>query len=147
MKTAATLRLVGHFLVAVLACTVLGTVVQTQFNLAELQRLGVDIPVDVRLKTIAADLLGFSPNFGPIVLVGFAIAFAAAGALCRRTPAWCGGWFVVAGAAAIFTAMALMSMIFEITPVAAVRGPVGLTALCACGAVGGHLFRRLRMRR
>lgn len=141
--TADLLRAGARFLAAVLVCTVAGTIVQTQFNLAALQRLGVPVPPSTRLEATAADLAGFTPSFAPLVFAGFAIAFGVAGALSRWRAAWRCGWFVAAGAAAIFTAMLLLELVLHVTPVAAVRGAGGMAALCACGALGGYVFARL----
>lgn len=144
IKNTYLLTLAGHFVVAVLVCTVLGSIVQTQFNLAGLQQLGVPMPLDVRAEATAADLLGFTPSLAPIVLLGYLIALPIAARLTTWRPAKRRVWYFVAGATAIFTAMTLMAVIFAVTPVAAARGPVGMAALCLCGAIGALVFQRLR---
>lgn len=134
-------------LLAALLCTALAAIAQTQFNLASLQALGVEVPLGVRLRTTGADLLGFSPTFGPIAAVGFLVAFPAAAALGRWLPGARRWLYALAGALAILTAMLLMQRIFMLTPVAAARSTAGLLALCASGAVGGLLFAWLLARR
>ena len=144
MKTTFLLRFSGHLVVAALVCTVLGSIVQTQFNLAALQTLGVPMPLDVRLQATAADLLGFTPSFGPVVLLSFAMAFTVAARLSASRPAWRRICFLLAGSGAIFTAMISMEMLFSVTPIAAARGPAGMAAVCFCGTIGGFVFDRLR---
>ncbi|WP_296131547.1 hypothetical protein [Pseudomonas sp. Ga0074129] len=62
-------RVFLYFLFAVLLSSALGGVVQTQFNLANLQALGAPMTLSVRLHTTALDLLGFSPLFAVLVLL------------------------------------------------------------------------------
>jgi len=59
-----------RFVIALLAGIILGSVVQTQINLAALQALGVAIPFSVRASTTGKDLIHFAPP------------------LCSRTAAW-----------------------------------------------------------
>ncbi|HBX54144.1 MAG TPA: hypothetical protein DEH10_01835, partial [Pseudomonas sp.] len=58
------------FVLAVLVATVVGSIIQTQFNLAALQAIGAPMPLDVRLRTTGQDLLGFSPTLGLLVTLG-----------------------------------------------------------------------------
>lgn len=138
------MRLAGiaaAYLAAVLITTVLGAILQTQFNLAAIAQLGAPVPLDVRLDATAHDLLGFSPTFGAIVAAGFLIAFAVT-AILRRWRAW--SWlYPLAGGVAVLVALQAMALIFEITPVAAARGLGGLGALVAAGVLGGWSFWRL----
>lgn len=137
------LRVMGAWLAAVLLTTVLGSMVQTQFNLAELQALGVAIPPGVRLATTGRDLLGFGQTFGALVAAAFLAAFLVTGVLRRwivrgRTPL-----YALAGFVAIVAMIAIMTALFELVPIAAARGPGGLLALALTGAAGGALFARL----
>ena len=69
------------FAIAFVAGVVLGTVVQTQFNLLALQQLGVEIGAGVRLSTTVDDLRQFGPFTPPCL----------ASALCCRpwSPGYC----------------------------------------------------------
>ena len=145
-KAGLLLRYCGAFVAALILTTVLGSLVQTQINLADLQRLGVEISAGVRLDTSLADLLGFTPNLGGILFAGFVPAFLVAGLLSRYWPARRRFWFALAGATAFLTAIAAMQLLFQITAVAAVRHPSGLLALSACAALGAYLFARLTER-
>ena len=52
---------VGYWLLAVLATTLVGSIVQTQFNLAQLAALGQPVGLGLRLHTTGLDLLRFAP--------------------------------------------------------------------------------------
>lgn len=143
---AAFARLSGRFLLAVLVTTLIGTLIQTQINLAALGEIGVAIDASARLSTTGADLLGFTPSFGPIVAVGFLIAFLIAALIGRGWPQGKALLYPLAGFVAIITAMLLMAAIFKLTPVAAARSTFGLIALGLSGAVGGWIFWTLMLR-
>lgn len=134
------LRTLVAWLAAVTATTLLGCIVQTQFNLAALVQLGAQIPLPLRLQTTAQDLLGFSPSFGPLVAVGFLIAFAVTRGLRVWTPGPRWAWYGLAGGVAVFTILQALAVAFDITPVAAARTALGLLSLAACGALGGSVF-------
>lgn len=130
-------------LAAVLTTTLLGSVIQTQFNLAALQSLGTPIPLGVRAATTWQDLAGFAPSLAGITAGGFMIAFIVSGLLAHwlrdlRLPL-----HVLAGATALITAFVIMNQLFGITAVAATRSLAGLLALGVCGAVGGWVFGRI----
>lgn len=145
-KAKTLLRYCAAFGAALIMTTVLGSLIQTQINLADLQRLGLEISAGVRLDTSLADLQHFTPSLGGILFGGFLPAFLVAGLLSRYWPAKRHFWFALAGATAFLTAMAAMQMLFQITAVAAVRHLSGLVALSACAALGGYLFARLTER-
>lgn len=137
---AAFARLSGRFLLAVLVTTLIGSLIQTQINLAALSGIGVNIDWSARLDATSADLLGFTPSFGPIVAIGFLIAFLIAALIARWWPQGKPLLYPLAGFVAIVTAMLLMAAIFKLTPVAAARSVLGLLALACSGAVGGWIF-------
>lgn len=137
------LKVIAAWLAAVAATTALGSVVQTQFNLAELQALGVPVPAAVRLHTTGLDLAGFGPPFAALVAIGFMVAFLVTALLRRWLTRGRGALYALAGAAAVSAMLAIMIVLFELVPIAAARGATGFTALALCGATGGWLFARL----
>lgn len=141
------LRTVLYFLLAVLLASVMGAVLQTQFNLANLQALGAPMPFEVRLHTTCLDLLGFSPTFAALVLLGFTFALPAASLLTGYWPS--GRWllFALAGALAVWAAMTLANALLPMpTLIGANRSLAGTFGLMACGSLGALLFAVLARR-
>lgn len=135
------LRTLLYFFLAVLLASVMGTVLQTQFNLANLQALGAPMPLGVRVQTTCLDLLGFSPTFAVLVLLGFIFALPVASWLARLCPM--GRWllFTLAGALAVLAAMALANALLPMpTLIGANRSLAGTLGLMACGSLGALLF-------
>ena len=141
------LRTLLYFFLAVLLASVMGTVLQTQFNLANLQALGAPMPLGVRVQTTCLDLLGFSPTFAILVILGFIFALPAASLLARLWPM--GRWllFTLAGALAVLAAMALANALLPMpTLIGANRSLAGTLGLMACGSLGALLFAGLMRR-
>ena len=141
------LRTLLYFFLAVLLASVMGTVLQTQFNLANLQALGAPMPLGVRVQTTCLDLLGFSPTFAILVILGFIFALPAASLLARLWPM--GRWllFTLAGALAVLAAMALANALLPMpTLIGANRTFAGTLGLMACGSLGALLFAVLMRR-
>lgn len=135
------LRISVYFFLAVLLASVTGTVLQTQFNLASLQALGAPMPFAVRAQTTCLDLLSFSPTFAVLVLLGFVFALPAASGLTRLLPAARWVLFALAGALAVWTAMASANALLPMpTLIAANRGVAGTLGLMASGSLGALLF-------
>jgi hypothetical protein len=130
---------VGQWLLAVLATTLVGSIVQTQFNLGALVALGQPVEIGLRLETTLLDLARFAPLFAPIVGVGFLVALPLASWLARRRAGrrWL---YPLAGALALLVALLLMRWLVGLTPIAAARGPSGVTALVLAGALGGWVW-------
>jgi hypothetical protein len=141
------LRTLQYFLLAVLLASAVGSVVQTQFNLASLQALGAPMPFGVRVHTTGLDLLGFSPTFALLVTLGFVFALPAAGLLARSWPA--GRWllFALAGGLAVLAALALVNALLPMpTLIGANRSLAGTAGLMASGSLGALLFAVLGRR-
>jgi hypothetical protein len=128
------------FLLALLACALCGSLAQTQFNLGELQALGVPVPFDVRLRTTWRDVYGFAPLYAAIVAVGLLPAFALAGWLARgrgsRLPL-----YLLAGGTAVWAALASANALAGIPVlVFAARDPLGMACLIGGGALAGAVY-------
>lgn len=128
------------FAEAVFATTVLGSIMQTQFNLGFLQDLGVPIPLKMRLLTTAHDLWSFAPTFAMVVAIGFLIAFMVAARIIKDRPRLMTLGYILAGGVAIFAALLAMQLIFGSPPLAAARTASGFMSLVACGCIGGFTF-------
>lgn len=133
----------ARWLLAVMTTSVLGSIVQTQFNLAAVAALGVAIDPAMRLQTTLLDLIRFAPLFAAIVAVGFLVALPLSSWLARGRAGR--GWLhPLAGAAALLLALLLMRWLVGLTPIAAARTAPGMLALVSSGAVGGWVWGRLR---
>lgn len=137
------LKRVGAFLAAALATTLLGTVVQTQFNLARLAEIGIAVPPGLRLEVTGRDLVGFAPSLGALTLAAFLVAFTVTGLLRRWVVQHRTALYALAGAVAITAMLLSMEIALGLVAIAAARGAGGFAALVACGALGGWIFSRL----
>lgn len=136
-------KIVLGFVLAVIVATVLGAIAHTQFVLAELTGLGIEIPVSDRLSTTIHDIAGMGPMFGLIVAIGFIVAMLAAGLVYRFAGTQRYLVYGVAGAVALAVALTAMGMVYEITPIAGARTAMGFVAQMIAGALGGLTFARV----
>ncbi len=135
------LRIVPIWLTAAIITTLGMSVVHSLMVQQGLIDLGIAIPPDLRLITIAKDFLGLLPTLGGIVAIGFAIAFLIAAKLYRFAPPVA---YPLAGAVAIAAALGLMKLQFSMTPIAGARNTEGLALMVLTGAIGGLIFARLK---
>ncbi len=128
---------------AVLIAVVWGCVVQTQFNVASLQSIGADISGVQRLRMTALDLIGFSPIYAVIVVLGMLCALPAAAWLARRWPGHRSVLFALAGGAGIATAIRIVDIATPApTLIAATRGIGGWLLMSSGAALAGWWFAR-----
>ncbi len=132
------------WLVAVLVTAVLGSLIQTQLNLAALEQLGLPIEPAVRWQTSLDDLIGFAPTWAALVALAFLIAFPVAAGLMLWLPRWRRALLVLAGAVAIGSVLLAMRWSLGLTAIAAARSLTGSILLLGSGAVGGWVYWRLR---
>lgn len=140
-------RLVA-FVLAIALTAALGAVVQTQFNLAALSALGVDINWSVRMDATLHDLTHFSPLFAILVTVGFLCAFPVAALISVLLHPIRSLVFALAAVAALYSAFFVVNNLLPMpTLVAATRTWEGLVAMCAVGLVGGWIYAGLTRRK
>jgi hypothetical protein len=144
------LRRVVAFVVAAVAMVLLGSAahsyfVQRAWSGAAGHAYGtapVAIPFADRISWVAHDLLGMLVPYCAVTSTALFVAFVIAGGLARFT-----GFrvllFGVAGALAIFVLFTVMKSLLGTVGIFGARGPVGLAAQMAVGAVAGVLFARL----
>ena len=141
-------RRVVPFFVAVLAATIWGAIVQTQFNLADLQGMGAIVPWSVRAQTTMHDLLNFGPLYAAVVATSFVLAFPVAALIARYWTLSRTAWFMLAGVVGLVVAIRVID---AVTPppvlIAATRSSLGLIAMTAGGALGGWVFAYLSAKR
>lgn len=137
------IRLVLAWAIAVVVAAALGSLVQTQINLAALAELGADIGAGERWAASIHDLIHFTPLYGALVAVAFLIAFPVAGGLSRWQPAMRSLWYNLAGFFSIWTMLVVMNQALPITGIAAARSLTGVLALSLAGAIAGWIHARL----
>ncbi|MDT8437376.1 MAG: hypothetical protein RQ729_00030 [Wenzhouxiangellaceae bacterium] len=137
------LRIVSGWFGAVIVAVLVGSIIQTQFNLAAIAALGASIGLADRLATTAHDLVHFSPVYAFPVAVALAIAWPIAALASRRLPGGRRTWFALAGFSAVLVMIAVMNRALPITAIAATRELAGTLLLAAGGALAGWLYARL----
>lgn len=147
---ASMLRRAAAFVVAAAAMVLLGSAahsyfVQRAWSSAAghaFETAPAAIPFVDRLSWAAHDLVGMLLPYCAVTSMALFAAFLAAGALARFT-----GLraliFGVAGAVAIFALFTIMRRVLGTVGIFGARGPAGLAAQMAAGAVAGLLFARL----
>jgi hypothetical protein len=135
-------RSILAFLTAAVVTIVWGSSIQTQYNMAALTAIGVDIGPDTNLRATLRDIIsGFSLTYGGyIVLPALLVAFFVAWLVVRRTGAPL-PWFGLAGGLAILAAIPLVNWLSPVALLVGASRDWSCTALMAVGGVlGGTLF-------
>jgi hypothetical protein len=144
------LRRVVAFVVAAVAMVLLGSAahsyfVQRAWSSAAGHAYGTAppaVPFADRITWAAHDLFGMFFPYSTVTSIALCIAFLIAGALARFT-----GFrvfvFGLAGALALFTLFTILRNVVGTVGIFGARGPAGLAAQMAVGAIAGVLFARL----
>ncbi|WP_236744094.1 PQQ-dependent sugar dehydrogenase [Marinobacter similis] len=136
---------VAAFAIALVVGVVLGTVVQTQFNLLALQQLGVEIGAGARWSTTVDDLRQFAPFYAALFGVSFLLSTLVTGLLLRVFGLGHRVLFHAFGAAVAL--WVTFTLVDALTPpptlIAATRTLGGVAALLVTAACTGGLYARL----
>lgn len=138
------LRLTSHFIIVVLCTFILATLAHSQFVLAELSAVGIDITLANRLSMSIDDLLGLLPIYAPAIGFSLALGFGTVGFIKRRRLHTNRLLYPIAGFVAIIAMLLAMHPILGITMIAGARSTLGFISQCVAGLVGGWLFMQLR---
>lgn len=126
---------------AVVVAGVLASVFSTQFVIAGLQSIDVEIPLTTRLS-MTLDDFGILGTMIPAVAACLLPAFLIAGLLWPRVPGGRTLWYVLAGGAALVAELLIMQATFDLMPIAGARSTFGLLMQGVAGASGGWAFAR-----
>ncbi len=141
-------RAVGNvmlaWLLAVLTATIIGSIVQTQFNMAAIVSLDVEVPVGTWLLTTVRDIFSFGLLYGALVAIALAVGFAVAAGLTRYTGLPRNWMFMLAGGVAVLALLVTLNTVLPMTPIAATRNPFALVLMALAGAPAGRVYTRLR---
>ena len=129
--------------IAVLVAVLLGSIIQSGFNLAAVTGLGVELALGDVLGTIGHDLVRFTPTYALLIAIAFLIAWPVAAGLQRFLPGQRTLLFSLAGFSAVWVTIAIMNRALPITAIAATRELGGTLALAVAGALAGWAYARL----
>ena len=127
------------FLVAVVAATALASIISTQFVIAGLQGIGVEIPFGTRVSMTVTDLA----LLRIYLIMGGTAMLVAFGACARWLPGSRQVWFTVAGFATLTCVLLLVESMLGAMLIAGARSLPGLLLQGVAGAFGGWAFARL----
>ena len=142
MNSTSVRGLIPAFLAATVVTVVWGSVVQTQYNLAALTGIGVDIGAGTNLNATLSDIFsGFSLTYGGyIVLPALLVAFLVAWLVVRRAGAPL-LWFGLAGGLAILAGIPIVNWLSPLALlIGASRDASSVFVMALGGALGGMLF-------
>jgi hypothetical protein len=124
-------RVVLAFVAALVVGSVLGSLIQTQFNLHALEALGVQIGIAIRLETSVQDLVNFAPLYTILFGVSFLFSQSVAALVVRLAGNVGRLWlFPIAAAAGLWVTLVIVNALAPMpTLIAATRGAEGLMAM------------------
>jgi urea transporter len=144
MSLASVVRVILIYLLAVLVGTVLATIVQTQINVSDLQRTGIELSGSERMAMTGKDLLSFTPLMTLLTAVTYLFAFPVAELIGRILKPWRAVVYFLAGAVGIWVAFRITDMAAPPpTFIAATREIPGTLAMMAMAGLGAVLFALL----
>jgi hypothetical protein len=136
------LRYLIAFIISVMAASIIASMFSTQFVVASLRELGVEIPTATRLAMTFGDLASvrfLGIIFGMCFLIGFIVA-----AVAKH---YVGGsrlsWYTVAGGLSYTATLLLIEQILQLMPIAGARTIEGMFTQGLAGAMGGFIFAQL----
>ncbi|MFT6991253.1 MAG: putative membrane protein YadS [Paraglaciecola sp.] len=144
MKFKFYLRLCSHFLIAAIFAFVLASVFHSQFVMAELTSVGVNISFNDRLSMSLDDLIGLYPTYGVVIAISLLLGFIVAALLKKRFTTPSSILYFTAGGLSVATALLAMHPILDITFIAGARSTLGFISQCIAGALGGWFYINLR---
>jgi MFS family permease len=135
------------FIPATILAFVLASVLSTQMILANVQAMGLDVSMGVRLNTTFQDLIGMASSYLILITIAFILGLPVAAWLSRRAPSRSALLFTLAGFVAIAVLHLAIQAALSIHPVPVTRTLPGFLGQCLAGAAGGWCYYRLRHNR
>ena len=135
------------WLAAVLVAAALGSIIQTQYNMAAIRALDAPVPAGTWVMVTLKDLLGFGGFYGAAVAVSFVVGLGVAALVARVLPSWRTLVFTLAGGVAIFGFLQILPVFLpaaDLKIIAATRYASAVALMVMAGAVGGWVYARLR---
>jgi hypothetical protein len=138
------LRLTSHFLIVVLCTFALASLAHSQFVLAELSAVNIDITLAARISMSLDDLLGLFPMFAAAIALSLVLGFGVVALIRKFRPQLSLWLYPAAGAMAMLAMLLAMHPILDITLIAGARSTLGIVFQSLAGLIGGWLFMGLR---
>ena len=138
---------VFSFIVGLVILIFLFILTATQFNLAEIAALGLNVPFADRLATTAQDLVSGLPLIATILGFGFLIAMPVTGVIARWIKILPHMAHALGGFTGVAVTLFTLKALVAITPIGAARDINGFVALCLAGAIAGYIYSALKERR
>lgn len=139
-----TLRFLGtrlaNYLAAVVVSYLLAAITATQYVIASLGRMGVDVGLADRLTMTARDIGGMAGMFLPLIAFALLLAFLVTALICRWWARWRLPLYVLAGATALVAMHLSLNLALGLTPVAIAGSGSGLLLQALAGAAGGLTY-------
>jgi hypothetical protein len=124
---------------------VLASLFHSQFVMAELTSVGVNISFNDRLSMSLDDLIGLYPTYAAVISTSFLLAFSIATLLLKFIKLPSSLMYFIGGGLGITTALIVMHPILDITLIAGARSTFGFVCQALAGAIGGWVFSHLRI--
>ena len=132
------------FFPAVIFAYVLASGLATQFNLAAIAALGMEVPLADRAWATFHDMVGMSSSYLILLLIAYTLSLPVAGWLSRKLSASRFLIFALAGFVALVALHLLMKAALGVSGIAATRTVLGLLSQGLAGALGGLAYVWLR---
>ncbi|MBE1299945.1 MAG: hypothetical protein GJ680_08590 [Alteromonadaceae bacterium] len=132
-----------NFLIAVMTTFIAASVLHSQFVLAELTAIGINVSMSDRITMTLSDVSGLLVGYGAIITLSLLLGFLIMQAINKwlfSLPDW---RFAIGGFIAIATALLAMQPLFNITLIASARSELGFLSQCFAGAIGGLVYARI----
>ncbi|MFT6047711.1 MAG: hypothetical protein ACI9WC_003428 [Arenicella sp.] len=136
------LRYLRAFIISVLAASIIASMFSTQFVVAGLRELGLEIPTTMRLAMTFGDLASLK-SLGIIISLCFLIGFIIVAVAKRYLRGSRLSWYTVAGGLSYTATLLLIEQFLQLMPIAGARTIAGMFTQGLAGAIGGFIFAQL----
>lgn len=135
------IRVVLAFIFAVLLAGMLGSIFQTQVNLADMRDIGPPISFAQRMANTWHDLTRFAPLYLFIVLPAFLVSFSLAEGVARKVPGHRMFWLVLGAVSGLAVCFQMVDAVAPMpTLIAATRGLSGTLMMLLAAAIGALVY-------
>ena len=139
------IRTAVAYIIAVIVATIFASIFNSHQILAGHKALGADIPMNDQLTTYWSDLLNFTPSYGAMIAIAFAVGFIVAFFLKRILRPLAPIAYPVAGAAAMGALLGGIELAYPGSgAIGGAQSVPGIALQCFAGAIGGTIFMMMR---